>query len=61
LNPNLTATDAVTNLHDVLYQSFTLPKRTLRTFDGNPLDYYEFIKKVVVVKNNPNMLKCERQ
>ena len=42
LNPNLTATDAVTNLRDVLYQGFTLPKRTLITFDGNPLDYYGF-------------------
>jgi len=42
LNPNLT--DTVTNLRDVLYQGFTLPKITLRTFDGNPLDYYGFIK-----------------
>jgi len=44
LNPNLHATDAITNLIDVLYQGFTLPKRTLRTFDGNPLDYHGFIK-----------------
>jgi len=44
LNPNLHATDAITNLREVLYQGFTLPKRTLRTFDGNPLDYYGFIK-----------------
>jgi len=42
LNTNLT--DTVTNLRDVLYQGFTLPKITLRTFDGNPLDYYGFIK-----------------
>jgi len=44
LNLNVTATDAITNLRDVLYQGFTLPKRTLRTFDGNPLDYYRFIQ-----------------
>jgi len=44
VNPNLTAIEAVANLRDVLYQGFTLPKRTLRTFDGNPLDYYGFIK-----------------
>jgi len=44
VNPNLTAIEAVANLRGVLYQGFTLPKRTLRTFDGNPLDYYGFIK-----------------
>jgi len=44
LNPNLTATDAITNLRDVSYHSFILPKRTLRTFNGNPLDYHRFIK-----------------
>jgi len=44
VNPNFTAIKAVANLREVLYQSFTLPKRTLRTFDGNPLDFYGFIK-----------------
>jgi len=43
VNPNLHATDAMT-LRDVLYQSFTLPNGTPRTFDGNPLHYYGFIK-----------------
>jgi len=43
-NPNLHVTDAITHLRDILYQGFTLPKSALRTFDGNPLDYYGFIK-----------------
>ena len=44
LNPNIHATDVNKNLRDALHQSFTLSKRTLRTFAGNPLDYYDLIK-----------------
>jgi len=36
--------ESLKSLGSIIQQGFSLPKRSVPTFDGNPLEYYAFTK-----------------
>jgi len=44
-NQDNTVLEEIRNMTKVLHQGFTLPKRGLPQFDGNPKEYYQFMRR----------------